>query len=574
MRAFSLRAGCVLTCMLLLCGCSHAPDNSAVESVTETLPVISAPADKIYSFPDNRPVFSLEDTFYNAGVSIELKTASEAEIYYTEDGSLPDQNAALYTGPIVYECENTDFPTAHTVKARAYYPDGSISPVAVHTYFAAKGANERFSEYVFSLSGDPAVLTESPDGIFADENYKLRGRESEREVWLTAWSPKGEIILEQACGVRIYGGGSRGNSIKSMKLFARKSYGENAGLGAFHTDLFGTPLADSSGLVIDEYDRLVLRSSGNDFQFAFIRDELCQTLAKEAGLADYEAVVPAVCYLNGEYYGLFWLHETYCDDYFKDKYPNETDMGSFVIAEGKDTEMDAEEDDEDALHFMEYNEKYAAFSASDLTDDAVYEQLCAFMDVENYLEYFAFNLFINNRDWPQNNFRCYRYVPAENELPGDGVYDGRWRYLVHDMDYSMGMYEQPELMANYDTLGHVLKEGDERYSPLFAALMQRSDCRRFFRDKILEYADGVLDGEHIRAVLAELNGSRYLEQMQYYKHLENLRNAGDGSIWTYSGHLSDMLDIIKNFADAREGYMLEDLEEHLPALSEEETTAP
>ena len=151
---------------------------------------------------------------------------------------------------------------------------------------------------------------------------------------------------------------------------------------------------------------------------------------------------------------------------------------------------------------------------------------------------------------------------------------GRWRYLVHDMDYSMGMYEQPELMANYDTLGHVLKEGDERYSPLFAALMQRPDCRRFFRGKILEYADGALDGEHIREVLAELNGSRYLEQMQYYKHLENLRNAGDGSIWTYSGHLSDMLDIIKNFADAREGYMLEDLEEHLPALSEEETTAP
>ncbi len=543
----------------LLCGCSGNGTDSAAESATEPPVVISAPADKVYIFPDNAPVFSLEETFYNADISVELKAAGEAEIYYTEDGSEPDKSATLYTEPIYYACENTEFPTAHTIKAKAYYADGTESAVSVHTYFTAKGANERFSEYVFSISGDPAALTEGPDGIFYGENYKLRGSESEREVYLSVWDGSGEQVLGQYCGVRIFGGGSRECSIKSMKLYARKSY--DSGIGKFNINLFDTPTEDGSGLFIEKYDKLVLRNGANDFQFAFIRDELCHMLAAEAGFSDYENVVPAVCYLNGDYYGFFWLHESYCDDYFKEKYPCETDLSDFVVIEGTDIEKDVEEAGEDAAYAEEFNAMYAKYSEEDLTDDAVYAELCSLMDVENYLNYFAFNIYINNRDWPQNNFRCYRYCPLEGEPAGEGVYDGKWRFLLHDMDYSMGLYEQPELLADYNNLEHILTEGDERYSPLFAALLEREECRTYFRDKIYAYADGVLDGEHIVETCSSLNGSRYLEQMKYYTHLDNLRNNGDSSIWTYSGHLMDQLNIIHTFAREREAYMLQYLEE-------------
>lgn len=561
----------MLCACTLLCGCSAAGASDGIqEPAQESAVIISAPEDKVYIYPDNAPVFSLEDYFYNADIAVELKTASPAEIYYTQDGSEPDRTSTLYTEPIHYVCETTDFPTAHTLKAKAYYEDGTESAVSVHTYFAAKGAAERFSEYVFSISGDPALLTEEPDGIFTGENYKLRGRESEREVYLSAWDASGAQILGQYCGVRIYGGGSRENSIKSMKLFARKSYA--SGIGAFHTDLFQTPLADGSGLVIDEYDKLVLRSGGNDFQFAFIRDELCHVLAQKAGFSDYEAVVPAVCYLNGDYYGLFWLHETYCDDYFKDKYPNEAALGKFVIAEGTDAEKDVVDGEEEAAHAEEFNTMYDTYAAADLTDDALYAELCAQMDVANYLDYFAFNIYINNRDWPQNNFRCYRYAVPEGETAGEGVYDGKWRFLLHDMDYSMGMYEQPELLADYNNLEQILNKKSERYSPLFAALMQRSDCRSYFREKIQELADGVLDGESIKETCSKLNGSRYLEQMKFYRHLEELREAGDWSIWTASGHLTGQLAIIQNFAEKREDCMLRCLDECLPELEPTEAS--
>lgn len=562
---------CCLMALFCLCmsalGCQKTNDPleesvpETTQETKETQTVISAPADKNYIFTSNAPVFSLDHTFYNGDISVELKTAEPSEIYYTLDGTEPDRTAECYSEPLLFEREVTDFPKAHTVRAKAYYPDGAESDVSVHTYFTAAGASERFSEYVFSISGDPSVLTEKPDGIFYGENYKNRGRESEREVYLSAWNPKGEQILGQYCGVRIYGGASRESSIKSMKLFARKSYA--SGIGAFHADLFKTPVADGSGDVIKEYDKLVLRNSGNDFQFAFIRDELCQTLAVQAGFADYETVVPAVCYLNGEYYGLFWLHESYCDDYFKDKYPNDTATGTFIIAEGTDTEKNVDEEDPESVHAVEFNEMYEKFSASDLTDDAVYEELCSLMDVENYLDYFAFNIYINNRDWPQNNLRCYRYaIPAE-ETAGEGVYDGKWRFLLHDMDYSMGMYEQPELQPYYNNLSHILTEGDERHSPLFAALMEREDCRSYFSDQMRELADGVLSSENISDVCSKLNASRYTEQQMYYQHLDNLRNHGDKTIWTYSGHLNAQLGIIRSFAENRGKYMQRFLDEWL-----------
>lgn len=559
---------CCLMALFCLCmsvsGCQKTNDpleESVPETTQATETVISAPADKNYIFTSNAPVFSLDHSFYNADISVELKTAESAEIYYTLDGTDPDRTAHLYSEPLLFEREVTDFPKAHTVRAKAYYADGTESDVSVHTYFIAAGASERFSEYVFSVSGDPAVLTEKPDGIFYGENYKNRGRESEREVYLSAWNPKGEQILGQYCGVRIYGGASRESSIKSMKLFARKSY--QSGVGAFHTDLFQTPLADNSGEVITEYDKLVLRNSGNDFQFAFIRDELCQTLAMQAGFADYQAVVPAVCYLNGEYYGLFWLHESYCDDYFKDKYPNDAAMGKFIVCEGTDTEKTVDEEDSESVHAVEFNDMYNTYAAADLTDDAVYEQLCALMDVENYLDYFAFNIYINNRDWPQNNMRCYRYaIPAE-ETAGDGVYDGKWRFLLHDMDYSMGMYEQPELQPHYNNLSRILTEGDERHSPLFAALMEREDCRSYFSDSVRSLAEGVLSSENIIDTCSKLNASRYTEQQKYYKHLDSLRNQGDRSIWTYADHLNGQLSIIRSFAEKRGKFMLNFLDKWL-----------
>ena len=526
----------LIVCMLLsLSGCAQQPPQDTATSVTQ-------PAEP--TAPDDAPLFYPEGNFYDSDIVVELTTLTDADIYYTTDGSEPTRRSTRYTGKgIQIFWSRTNLLTANTIKAKAYYPDGTESAVAVHTYFCVKKVEDRFTTAIFSITGDPKVLTKGPDGIFYGDNYKLRGDESERQVYLEAWDSDGNMILSQSCGVRIYGGASRANPIKSMKLYARKKYSPDN--GNFDIDLFGTLVEDGSGNIIAEYDKLVLRNAGNDYSYAYIRDELCQMLAKDAGFTDYESVVPALCFLNGTYYGLFWLHESYCDDYFKEKYPNSDAQGDFEVIEGSDMEKDTDPDGGKEVYAREFNELYETFAYADMTDDAIFARFCDKVDIENYLDYFAFNIYINNKDWPQNNVKCYRYCGSDAGA-FDGVYDGRWRFLLHDTDYSFWMYNESVVAANYNNLEEILTPGTLRYSPLFAAIMERRDCREYFRAKMQQLAEGALSKQNILSRLDEMNEARYQEYSYYCKLLG--RNVGD---------LTQHLTTIRSFAKTRAAYILE-----------------
>ena len=552
--AAALLLATLLGCADLVLSESTAPETqgtTAPQEIYQGGRVVASPG-KVYTFVDDRPVFSLDHAFYDKPILVELKTPREAEIYYTLDGSEPDETSQHYEDGIFILPQGTDFPKLVTVRARAYYPDGTVSPVATRSYFCSRYISDRFTTAVFVITGDPAELTEGPDGIFYGENYHQRGEESERSVHIEVMDENGTRVLAQYAGLRIYGGASRASSIKSMKLYARKRYDPN--YGKFNLGLFGTQAQDGS--TVEEYDKLVLRNCGNDFQFGFIRDELCQTLAAQAGFADYEAVVPAVAYLNGEYYGFFWLHESYCDDYFKEKYPNKDADGEFVVAEGTEQKKSEEEDGGDEVYAAEYNAMYAAFAYADLTDGETYAQLCRAVDVENYLDYFAFNIYINNNDWPQNNYRCYRYVPAPGEAPGEGVYDGRWRYLLHDTDFSMALYGSQETAADYNNISQILDPNSSRYAPLFASLMRREDCRAYFLSKLETLSETVFDRENVAQVLYAMHTERCIEQDYLYQHMEQLRKAGDTSFWTNSGVMAENMENIRAFFNKRGDYIL------------------
>ena len=524
----------VLCTLLTIVGCGAPQSWETTATPTQPTQLLDV---------DNAPKFSPEGSFYCTDMLVELAAQEGAQIYYTTDGTIPTRKSTLYTGEgIRIFRSRTNLLTAHTIKAKAYYPDGTESQVAVHTYFCMKKVQERFTTAIFSITGDPADLTEGPEGIFYGENYKLRGDKSERQVYLEAWDSKGDQILSQSCGVRICGGVSRGNPIKSMKLYARKRYSPDN--GKFDIDLFGTPVEEGSGRIIAEYDKLVLRNGGNDYAFAHIRDELCQMLAKDAGFTDYESVVPAICFLNGKYYGLFWLHESYCDDYFKEKYPNPAAKGEFVVIEGSDMEKNTDPDGSKEIYAQQFNELYETYAYGDMTDDALYAQFCRQVDIENYLDYFAFNIYINNKDWPQNNFKCYRYCGSDVGK-FDGVYDGKWRFLLHDTDYSFWMYKEHVVAADYNNLEEILTPGTLRYSPLFAALMKRGDCREYFRAKIAELAEGALSKENINSRLQVMHQSRYTEYTYYSKV--------PGS---NTGNLIEQVNIIRSFANQRAEYIL------------------
>lgn len=538
------------------------PDASQtpVSSLTPTVPPMPTATPVPVPTPTGTPgevCFSESGYFFseNTWVALSVSSKKSGYITYTLDGTEPTENGTLYTEPLLLVTSDTDSPNIYSLRAKVWYEDGTSSGTYVHTYFIGNSIDSRYTTAVFSINGNPEDLTEGPDGILYGENYKQRGRTSERNVHIEALSPNGSLLFTQHAGVRVFGGQSREHAVKSLKLYARKEYEKEK--GTFATSVFGS--VDINGNPITKYDKLVLRAGGDDFQSAFLRDELVQRLAADAGFSAYEAVVPAVAYINGEYYGFYWLHESYCDKYFQ--YRNGKSDGEYVVLEGSDTYKSITDDAMEAAAAKEFNAFYKTYAYADLTIEKNYEELCHLIDVENYLDYMSFNMYCANSDWPQGNYRCFRYYAAEGESYGSGEKDGRWRFLLHDNDVCFGTYHStPDAGAARNDLDAVLgSSGNYTYSPLLSALLKRTDCKEYFINKMLEYMNGALSYENVCRVLDEMCAERDTELTYYYERLNELKDSFE--IYARPARTDLHIERIRSFAEQRPVYMTQYLEE-------------
>ena len=157
----------LLACCLMLAACkTPLPEESSTpsgipETVNGQTPAATASA-SVTPSPTETPdgpyvAFSADSGFYDKKFNLEL-TCSEAGagIYYTTDGSLPDETSRLYTGPIRITnrthsenvlsartdvCAGSKYVPSFSVqkgtviRAIAYLPNGTTTPVANASYF-------------------------------------------------------------------------------------------------------------------------------------------------------------------------------------------------------------------------------------------------------------------------------------------------------------------------------------------------------------------------------------------------------------------------------------------------------
>ena len=95
-----------------------------------------------------------------------------------------------------------------------------------------------------------------------------------------------------------------------------------------------------------------------------------------------------------------------------------------------------------------YMDLYNWIQDHDLSDDDNYQYVCANIDIDNFIDYIAFETFIANLDWPANNVRCWQ---ADNSL---------WRWLFFDGDACLF---RP--LSEYDPFYYATYDGDDLYYP-------------------------------------------------------------------------------------------------------------
>lgn len=148
------------------------------------------------------------------------------------------------------------------------------------------------------------------------------------------------------------------------------------------------------------------------------------------------------------------------------------------------------------LQFLEQNS---------LAIEAHLDHLRTLMNIENYLDYFILNVFVNNIDWPGTNLVYFRrQVPYKPGAPFGA--DGRWHWALNDMEFGYNWYN-PDDYA-FDTLQHASATDGGEWPPnwpwstfLIRKLLENESMRWDFVNRFGDLLNTVFRTEHMLEVL-------------------------------------------------------------------------
>ncbi len=504
---------CVAASLLLPSGLSGLAAPSGRESLREIVGhTIHQEKERV-----ERPVFSPSVHFHTESVRVEMSCQRpDAQIFYTVDGSTPSSNSTAYAGPLLLVAEHGR--TCTVVKAVAVI-DGQESAVSTHSYFIEPGIRARYDSYIFSLSTADENLYGHETGILVpgklraesvqrhpgkevnahDANYKGRGRTWERPVHVEVLTPDGVRLLSQKAGLRVFGGVSRHYPQKSLRLTARKSYDPAA--GKFKYPFFAELAREDARFPVLSFDALTLSSGGQDLYDAQIRTPLIARIAAGAGYPWVAPVHSAAVYLNGGYYGHSYL-TVRMDDSLLESFFNRP-REDFATFNGGVKRLRSSPKYPELLNWRMIKGFRALTRRCEVEpmSENLYAAIAKQIDVDDLLLYYAIEAYIDNREWlhdDQNNIKVWRYV-GDDRVQGCGL-DGRWRYVLYDMDVSAMSPWGGATPPSNPTLERALAA-----SPVFASLLERPESAAQFANNICDmafvhYAEG-----HVRQVMQELN---------------------------------------------------------------------
>lgn len=391
--------------------------------------------------------FSLPAGFYEEPVEVALTAEDpEALIFYTTDGSDPRENGRLYTGPIRIESrageanEYVSIPNrfgygySEFVKGYAYdyapdpvdkattltvclYKDGAWSEeVAVSTYWVEVEAH---TLPVVSVTADPQELF-GPEGIYTPgATYytmlqqgkvgKYANFFSEEEIDANIQILGGDETLTLPASIRV--GGQNSRTWFQMK---------NLTVGLSREAETET-LAQALGQ--EALNGFSLKANGNGGWECFYVDGFWNDYLYGQGLgAQYN--IPVVLYLEDEYWGIYSLRNKKNAEFIGEQYDVDSDSVTICTS----TEPDAGNSIADLDHALR-----------ELTcDEAGWEWINEQFDVDSFIDYTIPNLYANNWDGLRTASNTIIWKADEGK---SGEYtDGRWRFLLNDMDMSL-VYE-------------------------------------------------------------------------------------------------------------------------------------
>jgi len=454
------------------------------------------------------PIVSLDGQVFDDQLQLIVKPPQGATLRYTTDGTTPTlTNGDTSSNGIFNVTTTTSF------RFRCYVDGELPSAVVTRTYLKR--------DYDHTL---PIIAVSTPNEYLYDDmigvyvrgtNGRTGNGQSTPANWNMNWDrpvnfqyilpETNTMVLNQDVDFAISGGWTRSSNPKSFKLKADRVYeGQNTMPYAFF---------DAKPYIRNK--TIQVRRGGND-SGCRIKDAALHEIIQRSGIdLDVMSYQPAVHYINGEYRGLINVRE-----------PNNKD---FAYANWAITKNDIEiyEQSPDSGAFMMIGSPETLLRLYELSatafDDEVYDEICKLVDIDEFVNYMAAELYLGSWDWPDNNLKAYR------DRNG-----GRFRITFFDLDAAFGTDGRNTDEEGEITIGgnafrwvdgmqwhrydYIYDTGERRYGEIkfctfFLNMLENDDFRRRFIDTFCVMGS-VFEPTRAAAICDEL-GNRVRQTMSW-----------------------------------------------------------
>ena len=429
--------------------------------------------------------------FYNFDFQLELQCGENEKIYYTTDGSAPTTDSQLYEDKIaisnksgsnyVYAREalfnrlnSTYMPgsvdAGMIVRAIKVDASGNTTGVMSQAYYIGLTKDSDYLGLpVISITTDPENLFDYEHGIYVAgkqrEDARIQGLSPEFYAnFYNAWKKPAKIEYYEPTKDKTFELEADINIYNDQHIASRQK--------GFEISFEKESLSDYPGSTINNFIssdgklRLTTNYEDNDLK---IRNVVAASITEGSDIA-VTGYQPCVLFLEGEYWGLYTIRTIVDANYIEQRYGVK---GKEIVTHTGNSFNSS------FLNFYEYA------TSTNLAVAENYEQIKTMMDVDNFIDYICFNIYLGNSAFHPENGIAWKTATAD----GTGYADGRWRFVCGDL--SNTMYLSADQTPTMDTYLQTWVQGDLLFQSL---LMNRDFCNQLNK-RMKEMSTGIFDAE-------------------------------------------------------------------------------
>lgn len=405
-------------------------------------------------------------------------------LHYTTDGSTPVPGKSTVSAKGIFTVSETIL--YRFLLTREGYLN---SPVATRSFIRMD------REYYLPILS----VTTHPDNLFSDSiglyvggvNGKSGNNKSkpmnqnmdwERPVNVEYFVPEGtsgcwQTAMNQAALFSIFGGWTRFNdgdeNFQYKPSFKLKADKLCEGLNFYPYPVFAAkPYIKNKTLLV--------RNGGQD-QHGRIWDAAIQELLSSSGIyLDCQATQPAHIFLDGLYLGMFNLREASNRDFAYSNYGignDEVDQweNEFLIKKGSSETFYA-------WHTLTQQ------LVRNQQDETVWQDICRIVDVDEYCNYMAAEIYMGNLDWLRGSLKNIKGFRCRKD-------DGKIHVVVFDLDGCFG---------DTDMIKQIYEKGNGRLVEIFKNMMTYPPFRQQFVDTYCLLGGSVFLPERCIPIIREM----------------------------------------------------------------------